>query len=858
MDGLISIIVPIYNVEKYLSQCLDSILAQTYKMLEIILVDDGSPDICGQICDDYASRDSRIRVIHKTNGGLSSARNAGLEIATGDYVGFVDSDDWIAKDMYEYLLQNIICYNADIAECGYFEVFPDYSIRDRVHSVQRYNDKDALAALLELKIGNYSWNKLYRRELFEDIRFPEGMNYEDVRTTYRLFQKSHSVISLSEAKYFYRQNKSGIVSNPSIGNKISCVESRMSRYRVLNEAFPNLRPQLLREIYSRYCMELRDSICSRSKEEFESQRENLSAVTQFLSDYREDILQYTPRRLDKAQLKLMCNGTRKGWLLCGKIAKMQALKAWIDRTNTGKRYIKKRKRYKARTRFRSYYEKCLRLPLNDNLALLESRGGQDFASNILFIAKELQKHNVHIILSVSENDLPRIMPRIEASGIQKIEYVFRKTKPYYKAFATAKYLFNDMVYDDTIIKREGQIWTNVWHGTPLKCLEFDVKNQRHELGGGTREFLRTDYLAVPSMFMLDKLVDSARVRNLLTNTKALYCGYPRNQVFFDDERRKELRIANHIQHKEVFVYMPTWRGTFYDHGETEGEYSLINILRFFEDTLNDKQILYVKLHNYDMAAVSLDNYTKIRPFPITCDSYEFLNTADCLITDYSSVFFDFANTGRKTVLFVYDRDEYLRTRGIYVPLEDLPFPKVYNYDELRLQLNLVKDYDDASFRETYCIYDCADAAKKLVNHVLGIAPCAESTIRANGKKNILYYDARFLFRPYKPEKAQDVISSFKPEEANYYYSYRMKATKRCPKYLENLPPEFGPFVLSPFPVSTSWQYFWLSVFHIVTSRLAKHEANREMYGLPFDEIHIIDPNPFDEYVHLLNRFQNSK
>ena len=852
MDDLISIIIPVYKVEKYLSQCLDSLLAQTYRNLEIILVDDDSPDSCGQICDDYAKKDGRIRVIHKSNGGLSSARNAGLDIAVGDYIGFIDSDDWIASDMFDYLLQNIKRYNADIAECGYYEVFPAYSIRNRVHGIQIYNGKDALSALLALKIGNYAWNKLYRRDLFADIRYPEGKNYEDVRTTYRLFGKARSVVSLAEAKYYYRQNNAGIVSNPSIENKISCVESRMSRYRLLHEDFPELRPQLLREIYNRYCMELRNTICSHSEEEFNAQKENLAEVTKFLNDFRADILQYTKSDyLERVQLKHMCSGTRKGWLRCGKIAKLQAIQRRIKKTNIWKRHNAKKKKYKAQTDFRKYYNKCLRLPIDENLALIESRGGQDLASNILFIARELKKRNMHIVISVWENDAPRVLAMAAQRGLGDIDVVYKKTRPYYKAFATAKYLFNDMVYDDTILKREGQIWTNVWHGTPLKCLEHDVKNQRHALGGASREFLRTDYLAVPSNFMLDCLVDSARVRELLTHTKALHCGYPRNQVFFDNIRRQELRSANHIDDKEVFVFMPTWRGTLANHGETAGRYALVNILSFFEESLKENQILYVKLHNYDTATVNLDNYSRIRPFPKDCDPYEFLNTADCLITDYSSVFFDFANTGRKIILFTYDRDEYLRTRGIYVSLDELPFPKAQNYEELLSQLNLKKDYNDDSFRAQYCSYDCADAAGKLVDHVLGISPCEEAVIPSNQKKNVLFYDARFLFRPYKPEKAVEAISSFKKDDANYFYGYKMNAAKRCPRYLEDLPPEYGPYVLCPAPVLTPWQKFLLSVFHYVTPSLARFEANREMYGLPFDEIHIIDDNPYDEHARII-------
>ena len=127
-DAKISIIVPVYKVEPYLRKCLDSIVGQTYQKLEIILVDDGSPDSCGAICDAYAARDERIRVIHKENGGVASARNAGLDAATGDYIGWVDSDDWIEADMFECLLKGAEDYDADIVVCGREDSYPDHNL----------------------------------------------------------------------------------------------------------------------------------------------------------------------------------------------------------------------------------------------------------------------------------------------------------------------------------------------------------------------------------------------------------------------------------------------------------------------------------------------------------------------------------------------------------------------------------------------------------------------------------------------------------------------------------------------------------------------------------------------------------
>ncbi|MBU3186343.1 glycosyltransferase [Clostridium estertheticum] len=206
-NPLISIIVPIYNVEVYIRNCVDSILGQSYENLEIILVDDGSPDKCGDICDEYRSKNKRIKVIHKKNGGLSSARNAGIDIASGEYLGFIDSDDWIESDMYESLYNALTSHKADISVCGRYIV--DGSRITTISDSEKAEVFTRSEALSELVLDEYSgmknfaWDKLYKKELFNDIRYPEGKYYEDIFTTYKLFSKSNKIVDIKSPKYYY-------------------------------------------------------------------------------------------------------------------------------------------------------------------------------------------------------------------------------------------------------------------------------------------------------------------------------------------------------------------------------------------------------------------------------------------------------------------------------------------------------------------------------------------------------------------------------------------------------------------------------------------------------------------------------
>lgn len=229
LNNLISIIVPVYKVEDYLEKCIESILNQTYKNIEIILVDDGSPDRCGKICDDYAIKDNRIKVIHKKNGGLSEARNYGINIASGEYILFIDSDDYIDKNMCEILIKEAKKNDSDIVICNYYNVKEnDYFI----NKMSITNNKILLTNLEMMKIfflKGYSetiivWNKLYKKKLFytnENIRFPVGKLHEDIFTIYKLYYIANKIVVVNKPLYYYVQRKESIMGKFSEKNIIA-------------------------------------------------------------------------------------------------------------------------------------------------------------------------------------------------------------------------------------------------------------------------------------------------------------------------------------------------------------------------------------------------------------------------------------------------------------------------------------------------------------------------------------------------------------------------------------------------------------------------------------------------------------
>ena len=236
MQELLSVIIPIYNVEKYLRQCLDSVLQQTYTNLEIILVDDGSPDNCPQICDEYAARESRVKVIHKINGGVSSARNAGLDAATGEWIGFVDSDDWLLPDMYEKLYNAVKCENADLAICGYQYV--DENNEPLSYNISVIKDEvltksDAFSKLVEKRYWYYItvYNKIYAKKIFNRLRFPIGRIHEDEFTAHHIFDVCEKIVTVSDILYMYIQRKDSTMGKPFFVKRFDGVDALYDRYK---------------------------------------------------------------------------------------------------------------------------------------------------------------------------------------------------------------------------------------------------------------------------------------------------------------------------------------------------------------------------------------------------------------------------------------------------------------------------------------------------------------------------------------------------------------------------------------------------------------------------------------------------
>lgn len=251
-EDLISIIVPVYKVEKYLERCVKSIINQTYKNLEIILIDDGSPDQCPYMCEEWSKRDTRIKVIHKQNGGLSDARNEGLKISTGKFIGFVDSDDWIAPKMYERLLKAIIADQSDIAQCNVKMVWENNShsrILLQPNNCVLKRDEAQLELLNESKLKQPVWNKLYRKNIIKGIPFEKGKYHEDVFWSYQAIGNAESVSIIDYIGYYYWQHAESIMGEKYSLKRLDAVEGKCNRQAYFRKYFPELESKALIDLW---------------------------------------------------------------------------------------------------------------------------------------------------------------------------------------------------------------------------------------------------------------------------------------------------------------------------------------------------------------------------------------------------------------------------------------------------------------------------------------------------------------------------------------------------------------------------------------------------------------------------------
>ena len=503
--------------------------------------------------------------------------------------------------------------------------------------------------------------------------------------------------------------------------------------------------------------------------------------------------------------------------------KAKKLKRKLKRVN--RQYINRKK-------YIWYRENC---PIEEKAVFLETLNGQSPDGNIYALLRELvsgeEYADYKIYLSCKREAMKDRRRYLEQMGLERVQLLDSTSRAYFKVLATAKYLVNEHTFYITFIKRPGQVILNTWHGTPLKCLGNKVANDFATFGNVQRNMFDADYLLCPNEFTMQHFIDDYCLANF-GHTKLMLVGYPRNQAFLDGKKREQIRKECGFGEKQIIVFMPTWRGVIGNVTSEMQNEILKNYFDEWDEKLTENQILYVKLHPLSRGAIDVTKYKHIVPFPSEkYDSYEFLNASDVLVTDYSSVFFDYAASGRKIVLFTYDKEEYMRERGMYFSVDELPFPQASNVDELVRYIREPKSYDDAEFLKKFCAYDVPGMTKAILHQFLFGEESSLLDIRQtpdNGKKNVVIY-AGNLEKNGITISAMNLLSTVDREKYNYAVLFKINAIKKKQECIKVIPEGVSTISFYNARSATVWEtigYMIFQEFRVLPYKWAKELNER--------------------------------
>ncbi|WP_338897973.1 bifunctional glycosyltransferase family 2 protein/CDP-glycerol:glycerophosphate glycerophosphotransferase [Streptomyces sp. TG1A-60] len=719
-----SVIVPAYKVQAYLHECLDSVLSQSFTDLELIVVDDASPDDCEAIADEIAARDPRVRrpVRLRENAGPGAARNKGMEYARGDYLLFLDGDDTFTPGALQAIADRV-------KETGE----PDVLVHDFARTSWSGGPvRDGLALRLTeqgpapfrlddrpglLHVRPVVWNKAYKREFVEDhgFRFPPGI-YEDTAWTYPVLTTAESVATLDRVCVHHRRRRHGSLLGATTRGHFDVFEQYDRVFAYVDE-----RPELAQwrpVLFRRMVDHLTSVFTRRHRLPREARAEFLRTVRTYCARYR------TPGAPTRARARL-----RHALLRLGGRRVHRALRA-VARLGRGTgRRVAGLSRLPRTAGLRVHYRVQRLLPLRADRAVFAAYGGRGYVCSPAAL----------------ENAFRTYVPGMRTSWIARPEHhhtlpvATRRVLPgsmaYWTALARSKYLVNNVDFDRRLVKRPGQVLLQTQHGTPLKHMGLDLQDRPAAARG-------TDFAAVlRGSDQWDYVLSGNRHSTLVWERvypspyTTLAYGSPRNDVFLQADSTDVARVREHLGIPEgavAVLYAPTHRD--YRHSQ-RAHLDLERVLR----KLGPRFVILARAHHaYDAPLTDLAHG---RLLDVTGHpSVENLCLAsDALVTDYSSLMFDYANLDRPIVIHSEDREAYEAARGTYFDLRSFPPGAVARSEDELIDIFATGHWRGsrsaqlrAAFRDRFCPYDDGRAAERVVRRVVlgdtsapGIVPPAD-------------------------------------------------------------------------------------------------------------------------------------
>ncbi|TQM71416.1 CDP-glycerol glycerophosphotransferase [Actinomadura hallensis] len=724
----LSIIVPVHRVQGYVRQCLDSILAPDIPNLEVIAVDDCSPDGCGEILDEFAERDPRVRVRHlDENVGLGPARNIGLDMATGDYVWFFDSDDYATEGAVRAICARLEETRPDVLVFDYARAYWNgRTQRSVINHLFREPPAPDVFTLAErpsvLQLMMTAWNKAIRRDFLVDLglRFSSGY-YEDLNVTYPILMAADRLSLLDRVCYVYRQRRTGAITKTA-GAKHFDVFAQYDRvFAFMDEMGPKadpFRPLMFdRAIWHLLViLQREDRVHPSDKERF------FARMSETFGRY-EPPGHTPPPPEDKPYLAAKYRAIK-----AGDYRRFQRIRAAEVRRRTARRRLRGAarigrggaRRLKRLVNRHLYYRAQRLRPIDEQLAVFAAYWFRGYACNPAAIYEKLRETVPHI------RPVWAVKPGGLATLPEGAEFVLFGSAGYYRALARAKYFVNNVNFPDEYVKRPGQVHMMTQHGTPLKKMGLD--QMEYPVGAKEMDF---DALIVRSDrwdFLISSNPLSTEVweRAFPCRYEVLEIGYPRNDRLVaaggDEDERSRLRAGLGVPAEATAIlYAPT-------HRDYQRTYSPMFDIGRVMDRLGDDHVLLLRAHYYykiqSMAADAgwpADRVIDVSGHPSVAD---LALASDVLLTDYSSIMFDYAVLGRPIVIYANDWETYKRTRGVNFELTASPPGVVATTEDELVDAFLSRaPWSDAAakrladFRARFCPWDDGRAAERAVRRM---------------------------------------------------------------------------------------------------------------------------------------------
>jgi len=709
---LISIVLPVYGVEEYLPQCLDSLLGQSFSGVEVVAVDDCSPDSCGAILDEYAARDSRLHVVHlEQNVGLGQARNEGLARATGEYIWFVDSDDWLAEGALAAVAERLQRARPDMLVVDFALAYPDGGVERDVRA-HLFRDAPEIFTLAErtgvLDLVMTAWSRVIRGQflLGLDVGFGRGY-YEDISVTYPVLMAAQRLSLLDRVCYYYRRGRKGAITNTASPKHFDLFSQYEQIFAFIDRE-EDTAGQFRKAVFDRTVRHATTVLATPGLVPKHLRRDFFRRASEHFRRFRPQGYSYPPG-LRGVQYRLVEQDA---------FAAYAALEP-VNRLRIALRPARRAPRRAARLAGtavrRAYYRACLLLPIDENLAVYAAYWYRGYACNPAAIyekARELAP-GVHGVWVVSKERAGSLPPGVD--------HIVAGSARYLRTMARAKYLVNNVNFPYELSKRPGSVLVQTQHGTPLKKMGTDLRDYpvaaaRFNFDRLVEQCERWDFLVLPNPHTTEVFT-----RVFPGHYEVLPTGYPRADRLVNataDEVR-QLREALGIEPGHTAVlYAPT-------HRDYQDEAELPLDPERLAAQLGPDHVLLVRAHYFDAPRNHQDaGPRRVRDVSAHPSIEDLCLAADVLITDYSSVMFDYATLDRPIVIYAPDWERYRQTRGVYFDLLQQPPGSVTTTPEQLAEVLRTGEYASAAaakqreaFRARFCPYDDGHAAERVVRRV---------------------------------------------------------------------------------------------------------------------------------------------